>query len=58
MQGSELEVSRPLVHIYIKVPHQEPQGLLLAGDSNLVHRLSPEYVSRCWRRLQYTQVRI
>lgn len=56
MQGSELDASRPLVHIYIKVPHQEAQCLLLAGDSSLVYRLSAEYVSCRWRRLQSTKL--
>lgn len=57
MQRSELDVSCSLVHIYIEVLHQEPQGLLLASDSNLMHQLSPEFVSSCWRRLQSTHVR-
>lgn len=47
MQGSKLDVSRSLVHSYVEVLHQEPQGLILAGDSDLVHRLSPELVSCC-----------
>lgn len=58
MQGSELDVSRSLVHIHTQALYQEPQGLVLTSDSDLVHGLRPKYVSCCWRRLQYTQISI
>lgn len=55
MQCSQLDASRPLVHIYIELLHQEPQGLLLASDSDLMHQLSPEFVRSRGRRLRSTR---
>lgn len=50
-----MDVSHPLVYIYLQIHHQVSQCLLLAGDSNLVHGLSPKFVGSCWRCLQYAK---
>lgn len=51
-----MDVSHPLVYVYLQIHHQVSQCLLLAGDSNLVHGLSPKFVGSCRRRLQYTKI--
>lgn len=53
MQSSKVGVFHSLVHVNIRLLHQEPQRRLLASDSSLVQRLSSELIGGCWRRLQW-----
>lgn len=50
-----MDVSHPLVYVYFQIHQQVSQCLLLAGDSNLVHGLSPKFVGSCRRCLQYSK---
>lgn len=55
MQSCKLHSVHSLVYINVKIPHQEPQRLLLASDCGLVQRLSSESIAGCWRCLSANQ---